>query len=39
MEYNSLMTDTPQKQVFVAHFGNGDEEDQNVIYAYASKFG
>ena len=25
--------------MFVSHFGNGDEEDQNQIYKYCSRFG
>ena len=37
--YEQLMSTEPQAQVFVSHFGNGDEEDQNVIHEYVSKIG
>ena len=33
------MTLEPTNKIFVSHFGNGDEEDQNVLNEYACKFG
>jgi hypothetical protein len=31
--------DAPTNRFLVAHFGNGDEDDQNLISEYCSKFG
>lgn len=33
------MSKEPTTNLFVSHFGNGDEEDQNVINEYVSRFG
>ena len=33
------MSDLPQRQLFVTHFGNGDEADQDLILKYLADFG
>ena len=37
--FEEIIEKDPRRYLFVAHFGNGDEEDQNVILDYSQKFG
>ena len=37
--FEELVCEGPSKQMFVTHFGNGDEADQNLVIKYAEQQG
>ena len=36
---DEIVSKEPQRNLLIAHFGNGDESDQTLITSYAKKFG
>ena len=37
--YEELIVDGPSKRMFVTHFGNGDESDQDLVIKYVKEQG